>query len=108
MLKRLTPYLLLLLATSQALGQAATCTQTLRLAQSTYESGRLHELYDICKTCLNGNVSDGEFNTEERRQAYKLLVQSYIYLEEPEKADEAMLQLLSTDHFFKPNPDVDP
>jgi hypothetical protein len=48
------------------------------------------------------------FNTEERRQAYKLLVQSYIYLEEPEKADAAMLSLLTTDQFFRPNPDVDP
>lgn len=48
------------------------------------------------------------FNTEERRQAYKLLVQSYIYLEEPEEADKAMLALLATDHFFEPNIDVDP
>jgi hypothetical protein len=111
MFKKLTLYLYLfpLLATSQLFGQtASSCTQTLRLAQSTYENGRLHELFDICRACLNGEVADGEFNTEERRQAYKLLVQSYIYLEEPSKADSAMLNLLSTDPFFKPNTDVDP
>src|SRR6188768_1109623 len=104
MLKRLTPYLLLLLASSQVFGQeTSSCTQTLRLAQTTYESGRLHQLEEILSKCLN----DG-FNQEERRQGYKLLVQSYIYLEEPEKADAAMLNLLSTDQFFRPNPDVDP
>jgi len=95
---------LLLLASLNAFGQAASsCVQTLRHAQSTYENGRLHELPDMLKGCLSSG-----FNTEERRQAYKLLVQSYIYLEEPEKADEAMLSLLSTDHFFRPNEDVDP
>jgi hypothetical protein len=107
MLKKLTPYLLfLLLASSQAFGQAtSSCTQTLRFAQSTYESGKLHELEAILN---EGNCLKDGFNTEERRQAYKLLVQSYIYLEEPEKADAAMLSLLTTDQFFKPNEDVDP
>jgi hypothetical protein len=105
MLKRLTPYFLLLLAASQALAQeTSSCTQTLRLAQTTYENGRLHLMEEILKKCLD---EDG-FNQEERRQAYKLLVQSYIYLEEPDAADAAMLKLLSTDQFFRPNPDVDP
>src|SRR5690242_7998403 len=108
MLKRLTPYLLFtVLASSQAFGQGTgKCTQTLRFAQATYESGKLHELAGILgDDCLK---EGGGFNTEERRQAYKLLVQSYIYLEEPEKADQAMLNLLTTDEFFRPNPDVDP
>lgn len=109
MFKKLTLYLLPLLAASQAYGQvASSCTQTLRVAQSTYESGRLHVLFDICRPCLDGVEANGEFNTEERRQAYKLLVQSFIYLEEPAKADSAMLNLLSTDPFFKPNTNVDP
>jgi hypothetical protein len=109
MLKKLTLYLLPLLAASQTFGQvASSCTQVLRAAQAKYESGRLHELFDVCRPCLDGNEANGEFNTEERRQAYKLLVQSYIYLEEPGKADSAMLNLLSTDPFFKPNNNVDP
>ena len=102
-LNLLLPFLLLM-ATLNGFGQvASSCVQTLRHAQSTYENGRLHELPAMLKGCLENG-----FNTEERRQAYKLLVQSYIYLEEPEKADEAMLSLLSTDHFFKTNEDVDP
>ena len=33
---------------------------------------------------------------------------AYIYLEEPEKADESMLRLLDTDHFYEVNKSIDP
>jgi hypothetical protein len=87
--------------------QISSCAQTLRLAQSTYEQGRLHELPGLLESCLK-NVGASGFNKDERVRAYKLLAMAYIYLEEPEKADEAMLNLLRTDPYFTPNPDVDP
>ncbi len=87
--------------------QISSCAQTLRLAQSTYEQGRLHELPALLEGCLKNTGSDG-FTKENRVRAYTLLTLAYIYLEEPEKADEAMLNLLHTDPYFKPNPDVDP
>lgn len=77
--------------------------QTLRLAQSIYEQGRLHEIPDL--------LSDAKmvgFSKAERVSAYRLLTLSYIYLEEPEKADVAMQKLLQTDHFFEPNANVEP
>lgn len=86
-----------------AVAQTTSCAQTLRLARSTYEQGRLHELPDLLKTCLNNG-----FTQQERVEAYKFLTLSYIYLEEPEKADEAMLNLLQTDHYFEINEAVDP
>lgn len=85
-----------------ARGQS-TCAQTLRLAQSIYEQGRLHELPQLLEGCLR----DG-FNDEEKLNAYKLLTLTYIYLEEPAKADEMMLALLRTDTEFKVNDAVDP
>jgi len=85
-----------------ARGQS-TCAQTLRLAQSIYEQGRLHELPHLLEDCLR----DG-FNDEEKVNAYKLLTLTHIYLEEPEKADEMMLALLRTDTEFKVNDAVDP
>lgn len=88
-------------------GQISNCGQTLRLARATYEQGRLHELPTLINDCLNG-VGSNTFSKEEKVEAYRLLTQSYIYLEEPEKADEAMLGLLKTDHFYKPNPAVEP
>ncbi|HTH56268.1 MAG TPA: outer membrane beta-barrel protein [Cyclobacteriaceae bacterium] len=76
--------------------------QTLRLAQSIYEQGRLHEIPDL----INKNIAG--FSKTELVSAYRLLTLSYIYLEEPEKADESMQKLLQTEHFFEPNPNVEP
>ena len=85
-----------------AQGQS-TCAQTLRLAQSIYEQGRLHELPQLLEGCLKNGFSD-----EEKVNAYKLLTLTHIYLEEPAKADESMLALLRIDTEFKVNDAVDP
>lgn len=82
-----------------------TGVQILRTAQSIYDQGRLHEL----PTLLEQAFTDNKFGTQnEQVQAYRLLVLTYIYLEEPAKADENMLNLLDTDHFYKPNEASDP
>jgi hypothetical protein len=80
----------------------STCAQTLRLAQSIYDQGRLQELPQLLEGCLKSG-----FTQTEEVSAYKLLCLSYIYLEEPEKADEIMLKLLQTDHAFEINESVD-
>jgi hypothetical protein len=79
------------------------CTQKLRTARATYEQGRLHEMPVLLEGCLKNG-----FTETERVEAYRLLVLTYIYLEEPEKADAAMVSLLGTDHFFEINEAVDP
>jgi hypothetical protein len=88
----------------------ANCTQVLRLARAVYEQGRLHELETLLKDCLAGEVgsSNGFATVQEKVDAYKLLTLSYIYLEEPEKANTAMLGLLRADHFFEVNKASDP
>jgi hypothetical protein len=92
-----------------SLGQATAqnCSQTLRLARSTYDQGRLHELPELMKKCLANTGTDG-FTKQERVEAYKLLTMAFIYLEEPEKADSSMLLLLHTDPYFELNENVDP
>lgn len=87
----------------QAAHGQSTCAQTLRSARLTYDQGRLHELPDMLSGCLTNG-----FTRQEKVEAYKLLVLSYIYLEEPSKADEAMLNLLYTDSYFEINPEADP
>jgi hypothetical protein len=88
------------------LAQSTTpnCPQTLRLATSTYEQGRLHEIQNILDGCLKSNG----FNEQEKEAAYKLLALSYLYLEEPEQADEAMLNLLRNNPYFEPKIASDP
>jgi hypothetical protein len=80
--------------------------QTLRLARATYEQGRLHEIESQLQPCLQGGFTKDEKQLEV--EGYKLLCLSYIYLEEPEKANNAMLKILQTDHDFQINPAVDP
>jgi hypothetical protein len=87
---------------SQAIAQ--NCTQILRTARSTYEQGRLHEIPTILEGCLKG----GDFSSAQKVEAYKILILTYIYLEEPAKADETMIALLNEDHFFKPSATSDP
>ena len=81
-----------------------TCAQTLRLARSVYENGRLHELEGLLEGCVKGD----QWTTQERVDAYKLLTLAYIYMEEPEKADAMMLSILQTDPEFRPNNNIDP
>ena len=96
-----------MLFAAPAYPQASNCTQVLRLVRTTYEQGRLHELPALTEGCLKATGTQG-FTKDERRETYRYLTLSYIYLEEPEKADQMMLALLSTDHFYVPNKDVDP
>ena len=90
-----------------AFSQTSNCTQTLRLIRTTYEQGRLHELPSIAEGCLAATSGRG-FTDEEKKEAYRYLTLAYIYLEEPEKADEMMLKFLETEHFYIVNPSVDP
>jgi hypothetical protein len=101
-MKKLVPSLLFLLLCASTYGQLTSGAQTLRLARATYEQGRLHEIPSILESFLP------KFNKQEKVEAYKLLTLSYIYLEEPEKADDAMLKLLQTDHYFEINLKDDP
>lgn len=78
------------------------CLQALRSARASYEQGRLQELEYTLQGCLD------KFTKAEKVEAYKLLVLTYIYLEEPEQADKAMLSLLGADHFFEINEGTDP
>ncbi len=106
-MKRLLPILLLIAITSPAIAQ--TCAQTLRLARATYEQGRLHEIETQLAGCLK-SPEQGGFSKDEKQlrvEAYKILCLSYIYLEEPQKADEAMLNLKRTDPYYTPNRDID-
>ncbi len=86
-------------------GQTSTCAQTLRLARSTYEQGRFHEIPALLNSCL---TSAGGFSKQEKVEALRILTLSYIYQEEPLQADDAMLTLLNTDHYFEINENVDP
>lgn len=102
-MRRLLPLVLVLVSYYSFAQTGTTPAQTLRLARATYEQGRLHEI----PTQLNDGVI-AAMNKQEKVEAYKILCLSYIYLEEPEKADAAMLNILTTDPYFEIIEAVDP
>jgi hypothetical protein len=103
-MKRFLFFCLLIAVAVPSFGQ--TCAQTLRLARATYEQGRLHEIESQLKDCLERGFTKAE--KQLKVEAYKILCLSYIYLEEPQKADQAMLNLKRTDPYYRPNKQVDP
>lgn len=105
-MKRLYFFCFLIFISAKIFGQTATCPQTLRLARATYEQGRLHEIESQLKDCLATGFTKDQKAL--KTEGYKILCLSYIYLEEAEKADEAMLNILRTDPYFQINEAVDP
>jgi len=84
----------------------ASCVEKLRSARTVYDEGRLHEILDVLgKDCLGKKST---LNEEEKSEAYRLLILSYIYQDLPDKADEAMLALLNANPRFKVDPNTDP
>lgn len=105
-MKKLYIVLALITISSGAFAQASSCAQSLRLAQSVYDQGRLHELEDLITKAIGSQAAP--CGQAEQVSLLKLLTLTYIYLEEPEKADASMLKLLQTDNYFEINPAVDP
>ncbi len=100
----LTLVLLCFVGSTISYGQKSGA-QALRLAQSIYEQGRLHELPTL------PGLQDKEienYSKSDQVNAYRLLTLAHIYLEEPELADVSMLKLLDADHFYEPNANVEP
>lgn len=103
-MKRLLLLVMFVAESYCALAQTSSCAQTLRLAQSIYDQGRLHELEKI----INDGLKSADCDKQTKVSLHKLLTLAYIYLEEPSKADEEMLKLLNTDNYFEINESVDP
>jgi hypothetical protein len=67
-----------------------TCTEQLKLTQRSFDDGLLDDIPQLLADCMK----DG-FTKEEKANAYKLLIQTYLYSEQYEKADEVMIQFLN-------------
>ncbi|MCF8347100.1 MAG: hypothetical protein K9G38_07800 [Bacteroidales bacterium] len=67
-----------------------TCTEQLTQAQRSFDDGLLDDIPLMLENCME----DG-FTKEEKTNAYKLLIQTYLFNEAPQKADEVMMQFLN-------------
>lgn len=80
-----------------------SCAQNLLDAQALFAAGKLNQVPGKIEGCLRAG-----FTKAEKVQAYKLLSVTYTYLEEYDKADEAVLNLLKLEKEYKVNPEIDP
>lgn len=67
-----------------------TCGDQLKVAQRRFDDGLLEDIPQLLTNCMKSG-----FTNEEKTNAYKLLIQTYLFSENQEKADEVMLQFLN-------------
>ncbi len=78
---------------------AQDCSQTLDKAQKLYESGIIEEIPQMLTPCINEGLPP-----EERLQAFKLLILSYLFDQNIEEADKSMLNFLKDYPEYKLKP----
>lgn len=82
--------ILIMLITLPAISQEQqTCAEKLQTAQALFERGQVEQVAPLITPCLQSG-----FNREELLQAYKLILQTYLYNNKAEAADSAMLTFL--------------
>ncbi|NJK96746.1 MAG: PorT family protein [Bacteroidales bacterium] len=89
----LAPLILLivfLLSVKTAYSQETPCVSKLKKAQELFDNGLIEEIPSMLDSCLKIG-----FNKEQTIQAYRLLIQVYLFDYNQEKAENAMLALLS-------------
>ena len=86
-----------------AFGQESGCQQTLNLANDEFSAGRFYGIPAMLKDCL-----DRGFSNEQKFQAYYLLAQVYLILDDPIAAENSYLKLLEADPEFVAMPENDP
>lgn len=80
-----------------------SCSQKLREMVKNYEQGYLDIIPNSLQDCMNSG-----FTSTEKLQAYRLIILTYLYLDENQKASEYMNMLLKYEPDYKPNRTLDP
>ena len=80
----------------------AACQQVLRDARESYEVGHLIKVTRMMDKCMNN------FSRDEKIEALKLIIQSYIFQDNLTRAEDKMVELLTVAPDFRPDPEADP
>ncbi len=74
--------------------EQGSCAEKLQTAQTLFDRGQVEQVEDLLHDCLKSG-----FTREESLTAYKLIIQTYLFEDQLDKADSAMLD------FLKRNPE---
>lgn len=80
-----------------------SCSQTLKEAQKSYELGQLNNIPQKLEGCMGSG-----FSKIEKQQAYRLIILTYLFLDEYTQAEKWMNDLLVFEPDYKPNTTLDP
>ncbi len=90
--------ILILLNNKYSFAQEEDCSVTLKQAEDLYDEGNIEDVPDLLDQCIRQG-----FNKNEKLRAYKLIITSYLFDDQEEKADELMLKLLSLEPEYELN-----
>lgn len=95
----------ILLLSYSVVGQnnESNCLLKFKEAEKLYEQGKLETIPSILQECLKSG-----FNNEEKVQAYRLLVLTYLFDDKKELAEQHMELMLSLDPEHQINETIDP
>lgn len=82
--------LIALIVTSPLIAQV-NCSEQLRQAERRFDEGLLDDIPQMISSCLESG-----FTKEERVNAHKLLIQTYLFTDQFEKADNEMFKFLKS------------
>ena len=99
-MKKLIVGFLVACSVGTGFGQDTDCLQTLARANDEFTAGRFFGIPALLKNCL-----DNGFTNEQKIQAYQLLTQAYLILDDPIAAEDSYLKLLKADPEFVASPD---
>jgi hypothetical protein len=88
-MKHITLTLLIVATWLGSLFAQGNCSEQLRQAERRYDEGLLDDIPQMIKPCLNSG-----FTKEEKVNAYKLLIQTHLFSDDKQTADEEMYQFL--------------
>lgn len=88
----------LLISIHFAIAQS-TCSEKLNYAQELFTSGQIEQIPELLDSCLKD-----EFTKQEKAQAYSLLIQTYLFDYNREKAESAMTDFLKQFPGYSPQP----
>ena len=100
--KYLIPFAVVYSLTMHLNGQNI-CSEFLSEAQDSFEDGRFYGIPSLLKPCL-----DNGFTKEQKIQAYWILTQTYLLIDDPIGAEDSYLKLLHEDPEYQVDPVNDP
>jgi hypothetical protein len=96
-------FILVFLTTKSFAQSGDDCILTLKEAEKLYEAGKLEEISALLEPCIKSG-----FNKEQKTQAYRLLTLSYLFDNQNENAEKAILKLLKYNPEYQINTAIDP